>query len=139
VHPRSLPPFTVVRIPFLFEGSPKPVPKLFIILGHLNNSAFCLKPTSQTGFYDNNPDRRGGCVCYEALEVDFFSKRTIIDPDNQFEIPHLRLADLQEKGALEVVGKMPEDFGQRLKAVIANSETLDEKRKSWLRAVLPGY
>ena len=80
-----------------------------------------------------------GCVCYEALEVGFFSKRTIVDPDNQFEILHSKLVELQERGALTVVGSMPGDFGQRLRTAMANSRTLDKRLRAWLRAALPGY
>jgi hypothetical protein len=139
VHPRNLPPFTVIRIPFLFGDGQTYRHKLFVVSGHYDNSAFCIKPTSRTGFFDNNPDKICGCVCYAAREVDFLPKRTIIDPDNQFEIPHPHLADLQERGELGIVGRLPDSFGERLKAAVANSQTLDRRRRAWLRAVLPGY
>ena len=139
MHPRNLPPFTVIRIPHSFDAGLTYEYKFFVILGHYDNAAFCIKATSRTAFYDNNPDKMCGCVCYEALEVDFFRKRTIIEPDNQFEIPHCQLVVHQDRGALEVVGRLADDFGQRLKTAIANSQTLDRRRRAWLRAALPGY
>jgi hypothetical protein len=139
VHPRSLPPFTVIRIPFSFDDGFTYQSKLFVILGNCEHSTFCLKPTSQTKFFDNNPDKRCGCVCYEVGEVGFFGKRTIIDPDNQIEIRHEKLDTLYDRGELAVIGKLPDDFGDRLRVAISKSQTLDRNGKCWLKAVLPGY
>lgn len=139
MHPRNLPPFTVIRIPFSFDGGQTYQHKFFVILGHYCNAAFCIKATSRTAFYDNNPDKMCGCVCYEAGEVEFFSKRTIIEPDNRFEIPHHQLVDDQNRDTLGVLGSLPSDFGRCLKAAMGNSQTLDRRQRAWLRATLPGY
>ncbi len=139
VHPGSLSPFTVIRVPHSFDNGLTYQEKFFVVLGHGGNVALCIKATSRTKFYDNNPEKMCGCVCYQAGEVEFFSKRTIIEPDNQFEIPHQRLIDYQKRGALKVAGSLPADFAGRLKAAMLKSQTLDGRRRAWLRAVLPAY
>jgi hypothetical protein len=85
-----------------------------------------------------DPERMEGCFCYEAGECDYFHRRTIIDPaDNQFEVRHYNLSVHASRGALEFPGTMPNDFYPRLCAAIANSFTLDKRRRIWLAECLP--
>ena len=132
VVPEHIAPFTVIRIPFTFPDQPGDEPKFFIVLGHFDGHAHCLKTTTQSRFYDSNPDAMAGCVVYEAGTVACFRKRTIIPSDSHFEIRHYKLAVDSSRGSLEVIGAMPPDFRGRLLQAIGNSETLDGRGKRWL-------
>jgi hypothetical protein len=77
-----------------------------------------------------------GCVVYAASECPFFKKKTVIQPDSQFDIQHYKLTVERSRGSLEILGLMPDNFGQSLVDAIRRSETLDAKRKRWLSTAL---
>ena len=90
-------PFSVIRLPYAF-GHEKPIPKLFVVIGHVAEIAFCLKTTSQTEAYDNNPARKQGCVCYEGGLIGCFPLKTYVETDNQFPIEHREIIKYQRAG-----------------------------------------
>lgn len=112
--PAAIPRFSVIRQPYRFSSDP-PAGKLFVVLGHVKGHAVCLKTTSQTAFYSNNPQLLTGCVCYEANELHFFPKKTIIQLDNQIPIAHAAIRQAAAAGTFEVVGTLPADFPERLR------------------------
>jgi hypothetical protein len=135
VNPPALAPYTVLRFPFDFGNGPEP--KYFVLLGHVADVACLIKATSNTLPYDNDPDRMDGCVCYEPRACAYFRRRTVIEPDNQFEVRHYMLKVHATRGCLQVCGLMPPDFENRLRAAIRNSFTLDKRKKEWLARCLP--
>lgn len=138
--PFAIARFSVIRVPYKFDGDPEPVPKLFVVLRHIEHErvwyALCLKTTSQMAFYNNNPAKKRGCVCYRAGEVPCFTKpETIIEPDNQFAIAHAAIVAAHGRGILEIHA-LPGDFLARLKTAIQNSVTLTKVKRDRLLGVL---
>jgi len=88
-----------------------------------------MKATSQTTLYDNNKDMRSGVVYYKAGEIAYFPLNTAIQPDNLHPIPHLEISKCHGNSSLKILGKMPEDFHDKLVAAIKASITLSEDRK----------
>jgi len=84
--------------------------KRFVILGHREGYAICIKATTKVEIYKNNPERLSGCVYYQAKEVTFFETETVIQPDNPFPIPHPYIADCEKNGKLQILGNLPKDF-----------------------------
>ena len=108
-----------------------------MFLGNVGTISFLIKATHNTRQYDNNPDRMGGCVCYESGTIPYFRLRTIIEPDNQFEVTHYQLSVNASRSALQVCGPMEETFEDQLRIAVENSITLDRKKKLWLSCCLP--
>lgn len=125
----------MLRFPFDFGSGPQP--KFFVFLGYVESMANLIKATSNTLPYDSNRDRMEGCVCYEAGTCAYFRHRTIIEPDNQFEVRHYTLGVHASRGSLEVCGPMPADFDARLRTAIRNSSTLDRRKLAWLSRCIP--
>ncbi len=129
-EPARIPPFSVIRAP-LAAGEEELGEKLVVVLGHAQGHAICLKATSNTSLYLNNPERMAGCVYYKAGELSCFKRDTIVQPDNQFPVAHSRI-DCAER----VLGKLPSDFPQKLRTAIENSSTMTENRKRSILGLL---
>jgi hypothetical protein len=134
--PASLPKYSVIRLPYRFSGTSYSDPKRFVVLGHKAGHAICIKATSRMDFYRNNPEKLAGCVLYGAGEVSQFGEETVIQPDNQFPIPHAELQDLYDKGGLDLLGTLSMDFEAKLKTAIENSTTLNERELARLLSFL---
>jgi hypothetical protein len=128
----ALSQYCVIRVPFRFFGQLFDETKLFVILGHVNNYAICLKATSKVAIYQNNAEKMAGCVFYRSGEISFFDRDTAIQPDDQIPIHHKQLEAAQKAGTLENLGPLPPDFEAKLRSAIENSTTLDDRRRSRL-------
>jgi hypothetical protein len=135
-NPASLPPCSAILVPYKFGGSPYLLTKIFVVLGHRNGFAICLKATSNVELYKNNPEKLAGCVFYKSGEIPLFNQDTAIQPDNQVPIPHAHIAAMHEKKALKVLGNLPADFVSKLTLAIENSTTLDDRKKERLLEIL---
>jgi hypothetical protein len=131
----SIPQFSVICVPYQFEGDAYPESKLFVILGHMNNCAVCIKATSQTTRYENSPQLMMGCVYYHAKEVPCFPKNTAIQPDNQIPILHSYIELCYANGGVSI-SKLPSDFPHRLSKAIEGSYTLNGRERSRLKNLL---
>jgi len=129
--PHSILPFTVIRLPYWFEGESHAESKLFVVLAHKNKHAICLKATSKTRIYETNAEMMAGCVYYVGGELQCFPQNTAVQPDNQIPIPHYTLCSEERKGNLEI-WSLPEDFRKKLIAAVANSTTLTGRGKARL-------
>jgi len=121
--PATIPPYSVIRAPLTASGE-EIGEKLVVVLCHRQGHAVCLKATSNTAFYINNPERMRGCVFYRANEVPFLHRDTVIQPDNHFAVPHSKI-DNENR----VLGALPADFPQKLRTAIENSATIPGVRK----------
>jgi hypothetical protein len=135
-NPASLPAFSAILVPYRFGGSPYLVSKIFVVLGHRNGFAICLKATSNVELYKNNPEKLAGCVFYKGGEISLFREDTAIQPDNQVPIPHAHIADMHQKMALKLLGSLPADFVTKLILAIENSTTLDDREKERIMEIL---
>lgn len=133
--PASIPRFSVIRIPYTFEGSR--TEKLFVVLCHRAGNAICIKATSKVTVYKNNPNMMRGCICYAAGTFGCFPLETVVQPDNQVPIPHSDIAKAHNAGQLEVHPTLPK-FEQELRRAIGASATLDERRRERILAMLGG-
>jgi hypothetical protein len=134
--PSSIARYTVIALPWKFQGEPFAERKLFVVIGHANGHALCLKATSQTNIYKNNKDAMAGVVFYEGKSLTCFPVDTAIQVDNCIPIPHGTLAEEKAALTLEVRQILPEDFDARLKKAIENSVTLDDRRRSRLKQII---
>jgi hypothetical protein len=130
--PSSLARYTVIALPWKFEGDAYAERKLFVVIGHCGGHAICLKTTSQTNFYKNNKDAMAGVVFYNAGDLRCFPVDTAIQPDNCIPIPHKTIAEERERLRLEVREILPSDFDDRLQKAIDNSVTLDDRKRDRL-------
>lgn len=106
--------------------------KLFLVLAHLEDSALCLKITSNVGFYRNNPTRAAGAVFCRG-EHPALSLQSVIETDNDFLLPHRRLGApflANDRAAIS------SDLLGRLKAAVASSLTLSPVQKQELQCHL---
>jgi hypothetical protein len=126
--PSSLARFSVIHLPYTFQGVT--VKKLFVVIGHEKQFAFCIKTTTNATFYQNSPELLAGCICYKKGEVSFFTQDTLVQPENQFPIAHQAMVEAERAGTLSIVGKMPEDFGEKLAKAINASIRLDARKKA---------
>jgi hypothetical protein len=110
--------------------------KRFAIISHFARHAYALKTTSRTETFEQNQERLREVVVYEAGECSLFSKRTIIDPRNQFPISYGALVQHHRKGLYEHFGVLPADFRQKLIKVIKISKVIEPNRKQRLLAQL---
>lgn len=131
-NPASIAKYSVIRLPYKFSGEEEHRYKRFVVLGHFENHAICIKATSKVEIYKNNKELMGGCVHYEAKEVSFFEQETVVQPDNYVAIPHQRLTDCQKTGELEIIGDLPVHFEADLAAAIEDSVTLTEPNRKRL-------
>lgn len=110
--------------------------KLFVVLRHFasGNRPSCLviKITSNTSFYESSPDRLASCVLYQAGEVAFLPKKSVIEPHNEFNIGHEHFERSAKNNEFKVEGKMPDDFHARLVAATRDSCLMNQKEKTRL-------
>ena len=106
--------------------------KRFAVISHIAKHAYALKTTSRTEIFDQNLEWLKGVVVYEAGECPLFTKRTIIDPRNQFPIPYGALIQHHRKGMYEHFGVLPANFKQRLVGVIRTSKVIEPNRRQRL-------
>ena len=119
--PSAIPQFSVISLPYAYQGDPQPQLKRFVVISHIQEFAFCIKATSKVSLYINNPQMLAGCVLYRAGECDCFECDTAVQPDNQVPIRHADISSSHERGELQILGTMPEDFKERLRAAANNS------------------
>jgi hypothetical protein len=128
--PEEIPIFSVIRIPVELLG--QIVRKRFVIISHVAKHAYALKATSRTEAFGQDPGRLKEVVVYEPGECPLFSKRTIIDPRNQFPISHGALIQHHRKSSYEHFGVLPADFKQKLIHAIEISRVIEPNRKQRL-------
>ncbi len=139
--PATIPPFSVIRCNYHFDGDPSPLPnRRFVCLCHktlqARHFAICLKATSQLDSYRNNPQRMPGVVFYRAGLIPFFEKDTIVDPDNPFPIPHFDLIKQHLSGGLKILGALPEDFPEVLAKAVRASVTMSPREQRRILEIL---
>jgi hypothetical protein len=130
--PSSIPPFSVIRVPYRFGNEP-PVSKLFVVLGHKSDGrgiayAIAIKATSNEALYAGDARRRQGCVCYPPGALECFPRATFVEPDNQFPIKHMDIRRAYQAGQFEL-HCLPEDFEQQLCTAIKASITMSLREK----------
>jgi hypothetical protein len=133
--PQQIGRYTVVRVPIDFPGQPLEL-KLFVVLNHVTSTPHpyctCLKITSQTQLYEATPEALAGCVLYQAGEIPFLPKKSVIQPDNSFNIAHAHFERNAKFKDFRIEGVMPNDFHARLVAAINNSTVLTPKKAASL-------
>ena len=129
--PERLPRYTVILQPYKFQSG-YAEPKRFVVLGHVEGHAFCVKATSQVEVYVQSKERMAGCVFYAAGELPFFEAPTAIQPDNQFAIPHESILRALDHGAFRVIGQMPADFHDKFIHAVKNSVTISPRESKRL-------
>ena len=127
--PRSLQRFSVIRVPYHFDGDPGPEEKLFVVLCHKDEFAICIKATSKTAVFKNNPDMMKGCVWFSAGQLDCFPHDTAIEPDNQIPVPYEAIRKAHNCGSLEV-HELPDRFENDLRAAIDRSATMSPRKRA---------
>jgi hypothetical protein len=132
--PEEIPIFSVIRIPVELLG--QIVRKRFVIISHIARHAYALKATSRIETFGQDPQRLQEVVIYEPGECPLFSKRTIIDPRNQFPISHGVLMQYHRKSSYEHFGVLPADFKQKLIHAVHASRVIEPNRKQRLLAQL---
>jgi hypothetical protein len=115
-------------MPYQYPGDPAVV-KIFVLICHEGGNAICMKATSNVAIYANNPDLKAGVVHFEVGSVPFFSEETAVQPDNPHPIAHVDISRCQANGSFKVLGQMPADFIERLRAAINASITIKPARK----------
>ena len=125
--------FSVIRIPYTFEG--KRSEKFFVILCRRGAHVMCIKATSKTEIYKNNPDKMKGCVYYPAGSLECFPEDTAVQPDNQFPISDGDLRKAFAEGTLKIYPP-PANFEQQLRRAIRDSCTLDDRHRERLVAAI---
>ena len=137
--PFSIVKFSVVRVPYRFEGQHL-LEKYFVVLGHWTDGsgdsyAIAVKATSGVAVYLNNQEKMRGCVFYRGGQLPCFPCDTVIQPDNQIPLAHKMLADVHFDGGIQC-WPLPPDFEAIFRAAVANSISMDKKKKQRLIAVL---
>jgi hypothetical protein len=120
----------VVRFPV------EAIPKRFVILGHFRHLALVLKTTSQIERYRNNAELMRGVVFYRAGACSCFDMDTVVQPDNQFAVPHDFLESTHRRGNLQILGLLPHGFKDALIVAIDRSDTLSEVERNRLLSIL---
>jgi hypothetical protein len=129
----SISRFSVIRVPYQFDGEARPISKLFVVVEHRNSHAICIKATHQTAKYENDEKAMAGCVYYKAGEVECFSVNTAIQPDNQFGISHAHIEKHHSAGQVEVHSPLPQDFQAKLQKAVEDSDTLSGRKRDRIR------
>jgi hypothetical protein len=131
--PALIPRFSVIRIPYKFDGNR--TEKFFVLICHRGVNAICIKATSKVEIYKNNPNMMKSCIYYAAGEVKCFPLETVVQPDNQFPISHADLGKAFMERTLEIHPPLP-NFEHELRRVIRESDTLDDRRRERLLAAI---
>lgn len=132
--PQNIPKFTVIKLPYTFEGVTRR--KRFVVIGHHEEHLIAIKPTSKMERCDADPRIAAGAVIYEKGTTACFDQRTAIEPDNQIPIPYSELTKHDKDGLLENLGVLPTDFRERLLKAIENSVTMEKRKKERLKPLI---
>jgi hypothetical protein len=84
----------------------------------------------------NNATRLAGVVMYKAGELPFFEKDTVVQPDNQFPIPHFELIRQAVSHDAEVLGVLPSNFPEMLVNAVRASVTMSPREKQRILEML---
>jgi hypothetical protein len=129
-NPLEIGRYSVIRVHWEFYPNP-PQAKLFVVLRHARmkseHGCLCIRATSKTAHYESNTERMQGAVLYQAKELVFFPKKTIIAPENRITILHSHMQKESLKSHYKVEGKMPDDFHDRLVKAINHNVLLEPK------------
>ena len=100
--------YTVIRVPEAFREQDAPGPKRLVVIGHQDRFAICIKATSKTQPYRNNPEMKESSVFYEVGQhPECFPEETAVQPDNQVPLNHAQLNEWYRRGVLEILGQLP--------------------------------
>ncbi len=125
----------MIRVLYQFPGDPTPKHKLFVVLCHRDGYAICLKATSKTTLYENNPGMMASVVYYAPGTCDCFGEPTAIQPDNQFPIPHSSILKAHRAGTLNAQ-VLPTSFEAAVKLAIQNSVTLNNRERTRILGII---
>ena len=125
---KSFTPFDVLRFPYEFKGDPETKVKLWIVARNVEEREIliCFKPTSVTTRYDKELISMKGVVEYKPGDLPPFSVRTIIDPESRTPFPYSYLRSCYANSKFEIVGKLPDDFRDKMLAAV-------ERKPEWRR------
>ena len=112
-----------------------PTYKRFVVLCHKDGYAICLKATSKTTIYENNPGMMASVVYYPLGACDCFGEPTAIQPDNQFPIPHTSILMAHRAGTLNAQA-LPTNFETALRLAIQNSVTLNNRERQRILSII---
>ena len=135
--PNAIKPFTVIRLPYQFDSVSSL--KRFVVVGHNEGYAICLKATTKVSLYVKNKDMMAGCVYYKAGELDFFPQATAIQPDNQIPIKLAYIKQCKRDGTVEILGPLPSTFEEYLIGAVDDSITMEERKKTRIRKLVATY
>jgi hypothetical protein len=131
--PQQIGRYTVIRVHYEYRDQPAGE-KLFVVLRHdmQNGKAFCwcIKATSQVQRFTE--EMLNGCIRYNANEVPFFDKDTIIDTSNVLTLLHETINKEAGLGRYSIEGKLPDDFHEKFISVVRASTNLEPKKKNKL-------
>jgi hypothetical protein len=130
-----LPPCTVVRFPFDFKDGRGLELKMFLVVGHRNGCAILIKTTSRTEHYKSRPELLAGVVVCTANQYAAFKYETVIDPENDFAVPHSQLQRFYNAYTINILGSIPE-LRDLLIAAITNNRQIEPARKNGLLGCL---
>jgi hypothetical protein len=124
----DLQPFEVIRLPYTYLGE-QPERKRFVFICNEASHAICLKTTSNTVLYKNDPALMAGVVFYAEGTSNLFERDTAIQPDNPHPIAHQDILNSIKRQTFEQLGVLPTDFRDKLIAAIGASKTMKPERK----------
>jgi hypothetical protein len=133
--PTAIPRFSVIRVPYKFPEDILPLSRLFVVLVHVGGHAVCIKTTTKTALYENNPSQMVGCVYFKGGEASCFPENTVIQPDNQIPIEHDHIRSSHIRGQVQIY-TLSADFPARLRAAVKKSETLTGRERKRIEAML---
>jgi len=133
--PANIPRFSVIRVPYKFDEELIPLSRLFVVLAHAGGCAICIKATTKTSLYKNNPSQMAGCIHFQAGEVLCFPEETIIQPDNQIPIEHSHIRDSHIRDQVQI-HTLPSDFPAKLREAVRKSETLTGRERKRIESLI---
>ncbi len=102
-----------------------------MVISHKEDRVVCLKATSQVDRYYSDTKLLKGALHYKVGQCPCFSRPTIVEPDNRFEIKYSDLA-----GQCEVIGYLPTSAKRQLIEAVNNSHTMDARQQAEFLAIL---
>lgn len=130
--------YTVICLVHQFGNSEHSLSKRFVVVGHRDGYAICLKATSKVKVYLNNKESMAGCVFYEGGELPCFEKDTAIQPDNQIPISHAEIESAHRENCLDILDQLPRSFEKALIQATRNSVTISNRERKRLLSILEG-
>ena len=120
----------MIGFPWEFDGDPDQAYKLWIVARNLPEAEMllCFKPTSQTSRWDREPELLVGVIEYNPGDLEFFNRRTIIDPE-PYKIAYSRLRSIYVSATVNSVGHMPADFSGRISRAIKDHPSWNNQKK----------